>query len=178
MKADHDSIKMISSLTPVTQHITETDSNGVSHFRPSPSDPLTQDSGIFKAVYIYSTPPSFTLEGDADLKHYDGVLASAPIQTPMFSPAGGSALFTLDILPNTVTDGLGMHRTKTIDYLFVMEGEVELVLEGETRVVKKGDVIVQRGTWHAWRNKTDRVARFGVVVLGAEGAVEGGVEVK
>lgn len=170
---------MASPLPLATQHITATDSDGISYFHPSPSDPTTQETGIFKSVYFYSTPPSVTLDGDADLKHYDGALASAPIQPPIFPPEGGSALFTLDILPHTVTtDVLGMHRTKTIDYLFVMEGEVELVLEKETRTVKKGDVIVQRGTWHAWSNKTDRVARFGVVVVGVKGAVEGDVEVK
>jgi quercetin dioxygenase-like cupin family protein len=46
-----------------------------------------------------------------------------------------------------------MHRTVSLDYGVVIEGEVELVLDsGETRVLRRGDVAVQRGTMHAWRN--------------------------
>lgn len=51
-----------------------------------------------------------------------------------------------------------MHRTVSLDYGVVLEGEVELVLDsGETRLLKKGDVAVQRGTNHAWRNVTPDV---------------------
>lgn len=46
-----------------------------------------------------------------------------------------------------------MHRTTSLDYGVVLEGEVELILDGgEKRVMKRGDICVQRGTNHAWRN--------------------------
>jgi quercetin dioxygenase-like cupin family protein len=46
-----------------------------------------------------------------------------------------------------------MHRTVSLDYGVVLEGEMELVLDsGETRLLKRGDLAVQRGTLHAWRN--------------------------
>ena len=46
-----------------------------------------------------------------------------------------------------------MHRTVSLDYGVVVEGEVELILDsGETRILKRGDVCVQRATMHAWRN--------------------------
>ncbi len=46
-----------------------------------------------------------------------------------------------------------MHRTVSLDYGVVLEGEVELVLDsGEVRLLKRGHVAVQRGTNHAWRN--------------------------
>ena len=46
-----------------------------------------------------------------------------------------------------------MHRTVSLDYGIVLEGEVELILDsGEKRVLKRGDVAIQRGTSHAWRN--------------------------
>ena len=49
-----------------------------------------------------------------------------------------------------------MHRTVSLDYGVVIYGEMELVLDsGETRVMKVGDVAVQRGTNHAWRNTSD-----------------------
>nr|RBQ98806.1 hypothetical protein FVER53263_20617 [Fusarium verticillioides] len=46
-----------------------------------------------------------------------------------------------------------MHRTLSIDYAVVIEGEMELVLDsGENRAMKRGDVAVQRGTKHQWVN--------------------------
>lgn len=46
-----------------------------------------------------------------------------------------------------------MHRTVSLDYGIVLLGDVELVLDsGETKAMKVGDVCVQRGTNHAWRN--------------------------
>jgi quercetin dioxygenase-like cupin family protein len=46
-----------------------------------------------------------------------------------------------------------MHRTISIDYGVVLEGEIELILDsGEKRLMKRGDISVQRGTMHAWRN--------------------------
>jgi quercetin dioxygenase-like cupin family protein len=47
----------------------------------------------------------------------------------------------------------GMHKTNTVDYAVVCEGEIWLELdEGETLHMKRGDVVVQNGTRHAWRN--------------------------
>ncbi|HBM15912.1 MAG TPA: hypothetical protein DD381_06170 [Lentisphaeria bacterium] len=46
----------------------------------------------------------------------------------------------------------GVHITKTIDYGIVLEGEIDLILDEGTVHLKKGDVIVQRGTSHAWHN--------------------------
>ncbi|TKA42709.1 hypothetical protein B0A54_07552 [Friedmanniomyces endolithicus] len=49
-----------------------------------------------------------------------------------------------------------MHRTVSLDYGIVLEGEVELILDsGEKRAMKRGDVAIQRGTCHAWRNMSD-----------------------
>jgi quercetin dioxygenase-like cupin family protein len=59
-----------------------------------------------------------------------------------------------------------MHRTETIDYGIVLGGEVTLVLDdgSETRL-RAGDVIVQRGTDHAWMNPTDAPARMAFVLV-------------
>ena len=67
-----------------------------------------------------------------------------------------------------------MHRTNTLDYIVILDGELELTLDsGETRVMKKGDAVVQRALMHAWRNlsKTES-ARMVAVAVGAENAVE------
>jgi quercetin dioxygenase-like cupin family protein len=49
----------------------------------------------------------------------------------------------------------GMHKTSTVDYLIVMSGEVWLILDEEEVLLKTGDVCVQRGTLHAWSNRTE-----------------------
>jgi quercetin dioxygenase-like cupin family protein len=49
-----------------------------------------------------------------------------------------------------------MHRTVSLDYGVVLEGEIEAILDsGETRMMKRGDVCIQRGTMHAWRNPSE-----------------------
>jgi mannose-6-phosphate isomerase-like protein (cupin superfamily) len=50
-----------------------------------------------------------------------------------------------------------MHKTNTVDYAIVYDGEIWLELDnGETVHLKRGDVVVQNGTRHAWRNKGPR----------------------
>ena len=58
-----------------------------------------------------------------------------------------------------------MHRTETLDYGVVIEGEITLIVDaGETRLVP-GDVVVQRGTNHAWANRSGKMARMLFVLL-------------
>ena len=59
----------------------------------------------------------------------------------------------------------GMHRTATVDYAIVLEGEIWAVMdEGET-LMHAGDVLVQRGTNHAWANRSDKTARIAFVLI-------------
>jgi quercetin dioxygenase-like cupin family protein len=51
-----------------------------------------------------------------------------------------------------------MQKTKTIDFVIVTEGELVLVLDTQEITVKKGDFIVQRGTNHAWSNRSGKPA--------------------
>ncbi len=53
-----------------------------------------------------------------------------------------------------------MHRTSTLDYVVVIEGEVVLVLTDSEVMLKPGDVVVQRGTDHAWENRSNATARM------------------
>ena len=58
-----------------------------------------------------------------------------------------------------------MHRTETIDYGIVLEGEVTLILdEGET-VVRAGDIVIQRGTNHGWANRSGRPCRIAFILI-------------
>jgi mannose-6-phosphate isomerase-like protein (cupin superfamily) len=65
-----------------------------------------------------------------------------------------------------------MHRTETLDYGIVTEGEVWLVLDEEQVHLKRGDVVVQRGTNHAWSNRTENMARMVFILLDGRFAAE------
>jgi quercetin dioxygenase-like cupin family protein len=57
-----------------------------------------------------------------------------------------------------------MHRTATLDYGVIIDGATELVLDsGETKSLAKGDVFVQRGTAHSWRNVTEKHENSGIL---------------
>ena len=60
-----------------------------------------------------------------------------------------------------------MHRTETIDYVIVIEGEIEMDMDNSTVKMKAGDVMVQRGTNHAWANRSNRRARVAFVLIDA-----------
>lgn len=65
-------------------------------------------------------------------------------------------------------DAPGFHRSDTIDYGVVVDGEIWLELDGGlNRCLRQGDVIVQMGTRHAWRNRSDKPARLFFVLVGA-----------
>jgi mannose-6-phosphate isomerase-like protein (cupin superfamily) len=61
-----------------------------------------------------------------------------------------------------------MHRTKTLDYAVVIEGEIVLILDDSEVVLRKGDVSVQRGTDHAWENRTDQETLMAFFHIDAE----------
>ena len=66
-----------------------------------------------------------------------------------------------------------MHRTETVDYGIVLEGEIVLIMdEGET-TVRAGDIVVQRGTNHGWSNRTDANCRIAFILI--DGKFEGGL---
>jgi hypothetical protein len=65
-------------------------------------------------------------------------------------------------------DGSGMHRTATVDYDIILDGELWLDLDdGELRHLKAGDIVIQNGTRHAWRNCSDKPATMAAVLIGA-----------
>jgi hypothetical protein len=66
-------------------------------------------------------------------------------------------------------DNPGMHTTDTVDYDIVLDGEIWLELDdGAVAHLRRGDVAVQCGTRHAWRNKGTEPATMAFVLIGAE----------
>lgn len=66
-----------------------------------------------------------------------------------------------------------MHKTETVDYGIMLEGELTLIMDiGET-VVRPGDIVVQRGTNHGWANRSGKPCRIAFVLI--DGAYEDGL---
>ncbi|MCW2844466.1 MAG: DNA-binding transcriptional repressor PuuR [Nocardioides sp.] len=65
-----------------------------------------------------------------------------------------------------------VHRTASVDYGIVLEGEVTLVLDDSEVTLTAGDVVVQRGTDHAWANRGDAVCKVAFVLVDGEFAPE------
>jgi len=60
-----------------------------------------------------------------------------------------------------------MHCTQTLDYAIVVSGEIWVVMdEGETRL-SAGDVVIQRGTRHAWANRSEKPCVVAFVMIDA-----------
>lgn len=58
-----------------------------------------------------------------------------------------------------------LHRTQSIDYGIVLDGEMTLLLDREETTIHAGDIVVQRGTNHAWSNRSDRPCRMAFVLI-------------
>ena len=62
----------------------------------------------------------------------------------------------------------GFHKTSSVDYAIVLSGEIYALMDEGEVLLRAGDVLVQRGTNHAWSNRTDEPARLAFVLIDAE----------
>lgn len=61
------------------------------------------------------------------------------------------------------------HRTETVDYIIVLDGEIAMELDdGQWVTLRQGDVMIQRGTYHAWRNTSGKPCRMAFVLIDAQ----------
>lgn len=93
-------------------------------------------------------------------------------------PARGSCWRIVEVPPDAVTreyfkqglpghDAEGFHCTDTVDYVFILEGEITLELDSGAVALRAGDYVVQRGTRHAWRNRGPASVRMLCAMLSA-----------
>jgi hypothetical protein len=59
----------------------------------------------------------------------------------------------------------GMHVTASVDYAVILEGELTAILDKDETVMRVGDVLIQRGTNHAWANRSGKMARVLFVLI-------------
>lgn len=132
------------------------------------------DSGLMAFNVLYSTSESpADLNQDKDLATHDKLIDSGMLG---LVNANGSVLRIVDFGP-----GLSgrMHRTQSLDYGIILEGEVDMVLDnGETHRMRRGDVAIQRATIHQWVNPTDKWARVAFILQDCKPLVVEGARLK
>lgn len=169
--------------------VTGHDANGKSVFQsdaPAPRTVSFQHVPGLAAALVWETAPTSKV-GAQD----DPTLAARS----WVPPAGGSNLMLVTFPPDSVMaspqfdraaaggeyfqhlpglaeaferDSPGMHTTPTVDYSVLLNGALDLELDdGATRSLEPGDVVVQNGTRHAWRNRSNEPATILFVLLGA-----------
>jgi len=121
-----------------------------------------------------------------DASRPDGVdpatYGDGPAHAPLEPPPGGARFRMVAVPPDAVmrealathddaeperagVDADGSHRTRTIDYVYILDGDVTLELDDDSVDLHEGDVVVQRASNHAWRNRNDRPIRLLVVMV-------------
>lgn len=85
------------------------------------------------------------------------------------SGEGGSVLRVIEFAPSSAGGRISpMHRTRTVDYGIVLEGEMVLILSDSEVVLRAGDVVIQRATDHAWENRSGQPAKMAFILIGAQ----------
>jgi mannose-6-phosphate isomerase-like protein (cupin superfamily) len=105
------------------------------------TDPARPD---FSSTFIWAT--------DSTPARIDSAREPRHVLSP---PPGGSLCRILSFPPERAPHR-GMRQTRTLDFCLILEGEITLVLDTGEVHLKAGDTVVQRGTRHAWSNRSGR----------------------
>lgn len=118
-------------------------------------EPIRDGGAAFAKLWVTDTSPADNSD------ETDGAARASGLVCP-----GGTVLRYVDMAPGFASP---MHKTNSIDYGIVIQGEIEMKLDsGETTRLKPGDVVVQRGTNHAWINVGQSWARMAFVLIDAK----------
>jgi len=130
-----------------------------------PSPHIKEAFGYIDFAEQWLTPSAPPVAGE----EFDDVAAEAPESLEPADPRGTllrTSVYQPD--PPDFDLSVAMHSSQTVDYAFVLAGEMVCIFEDGEVTLRQGDVIVQRGTKHAWSNRTDKPAMIGFVMIGAE----------
>jgi quercetin dioxygenase-like cupin family protein len=140
--------------------VTGHDASGKSVVLSDAPTPKTLDIGTaaFHEIWITDRTP-------AEISATEPEPTDRPVRTP--PPADGVVVRFTEMAPGAASP---MHRTETVDVGVVLDGETWLLLDdGSETLVGVGDAVVQRGTNHAWANRSDRAVRMLFVLI--DGAI-------
>jgi quercetin dioxygenase-like cupin family protein len=135
------------NLGPTRRFITTHDDKGLAIFNNDISSDLSaQDIPTGDKLSLAYATDQLPIDPAKDLGTYHYYLTNSP----GFTIAGGTVLCQIDMSPGS---NAPFHRTRSLDYCIVIEGTVRLVLDsGEEKTLQRGDMAIQRGTMHSWRN--------------------------
>ncbi len=143
-------------MRPVRRIVCIDDDKGKSkaiHDGPSPDVRTDPARPGFSSTRIWVT--------DRTPARIKGVRETVHLPHTLEPPSGGSVCRIVAFPPDRAFRGgargphAGMQKTCTLDFCLVLEGEITLVLDSEEVELKAGDTVVQRGTRHAWSNRSD-----------------------
>lgn len=136
--------------------VTGHDENGKSVFVSDGATPTVKRRGEVAFFELWNT--------NAMPAPISGLEASEPTDRELALPprANGTIIRMTTFPPGRRSP---MHRTETIDYGIVIEGEVHLVLDDSETALHAGDVVIQRGTDHAWDNRSDEWAKMVFILV-------------
>ncbi|KAK3302347.1 uncharacterized protein B0T15DRAFT_302180 [Chaetomium strumarium] len=145
------SAQPLSNLPQLTRIVTGHNSEGkaiVHTHGPFTWAPYDDNNLAFSVPFTTSTfPPD--LNDDADIAEHEQLMTSGKLG--LVNPRG-TVLRCVDFAPGY---SCAMHRTQSLDYGIVLEGDIDMVLDsGERHSLKRGDVAVQRATQHQWVNRS------------------------
>ena len=179
--------KLIAPLAPARRIVTAINAEGRSHIAedgPSPARIYNEARPGYCNANIWRTAGSPAhLDAPDDIAQQQGVLP----------PAGGTVLRVIDFPPQPddpeeqrrqseavfatmFKDAQhhagsqrhpGMHVTQTIDYAIVLRGEIVAIMDEDETLMRAGDILVQRGTNHAWANRSTEITRVAFVLIDA-----------
>lgn len=116
---------------------------------PAPHSRRLPEGATFHEVWrTGATPAPLTFSEDSEPTAGSNELAPGP---------GGTVIRITEMAPGAVSP---VHRTETVDYGIVLEGEIVLVLDDSEVALRGGDIVVQRGTDHAWENRSGAASRM------------------
>ena len=124
----------------------------------APNVRIRQASGLVSTLLWVTDESPADLSGNADR-------AAREIGIP--PPRNGSIFRVLDFPAGAKGE---MHRTRSVDYAVVLEGEIDMLLEDADLHLRAGDVLVQQGTPHAWENRGAANCRIAFVLIDARDA--------
>jgi len=143
---------------------------------PAPNRKLRQASGLVSTLLWVTDESPADISGLVDRAEREIGVAPPPLgsifRVVEFPPeqrqvSRDAVLREMGLTAQSESKHAGMHRTRSIDYAVVMDGEIDMILdEGEVHLAA-GDVLVQQGTDHAWVNRGTRACRIAFVLIDA-----------
>jgi quercetin dioxygenase-like cupin family protein len=146
---------------PIRRVVTGHDADGTAKVLidgPATNRRLSKSGGVSTLIWCTDRAPADIPAGE-DAED----MGARQLGTP---PPPNGTRFTVNDVPPGRTGP--MHRTETIDYVIVLAGELEMQMDDSTVKLKAGDVLVQRGTHHAWINRGTMPARVAFILIDAE----------